>query len=222
MAAITLVALDMDGTLFDSREMVAGCYCRALAELRLPWPPPPLTAILPHIGKPIPQIMQAVFPQATATQQQAIAQTALGQIVAGIHRCEGTLYAGVPATLAALARTYRLAIVSNARPFYLAAILDTYGLRGHIGHVGSLADAPPGGDKRDILRQALASTGTAAAATVMVGDRAADYEAAQALGVRFVACRYGHGTPDEWPGAAAVIERIGDLPAALAALAGHA
>ena len=52
MPAITLVALDMDGTLYDSRALVANCYRQALAELCLPWPPPAVETILAHIGKP--------------------------------------------------------------------------------------------------------------------------------------------------------------------------
>lgn len=215
MAGIKLLALDMDGTLFDSRAMVAGCYRQALADLNLPWPPPAVAAILAHIGKPVPAIMQAVFPQASADQQREISLRGLELIVAAITRREGMLYDGVPEVLARLAADCRLAIVSNARPPYLEAILATYGLRGYFAHIGSIADAPPGGDKRDILRAALAAMRQAPAATVMVGDRAADYDAARALGLRFIGCRYGHGAPGEWPDADAVIDDIRDLPAAL-------
>ncbi len=215
-----LLAFDMDGTLFDSRSLVACCYAQTLRELDLPFPAPDAETILAHVGKPVTEIIATLFPQATAVQKQAVADRGLQHIVAAIRRGEGLVFPGTADTLRALsAAGHTLAIVSNARPPYLRAIIETHGIADLFVFLGSVADAPPGGSKADILRRALTETGFVSAQALMIGDRAADYDAARACGVRFVACRYGHGTPDEWPQAVVVLDAVTNLPAAVARFA---
>lgn len=57
------------------------------------------------------------------------------------------------------------------------------------------------------------------AQVVMIGDRASDVEAAQAVGCRFVGCDYSHGHGAEIAAAGPLVERFADLPATIAALA---
>ncbi len=89
----------------------------------------------------------------------------------------------------------RVALASNCRRTYMAAVQDGQGLRA-ISDWQFCLDSPGVGDKRDMLR--LAAESAAARRMVMVGDREPDHEAAEALGWPFVwrrndRCDLGHG-----------------------------
>jgi hypothetical protein len=112
---------------------------------------------------------------------------------------------GRPQTLRDLrSRGLRLAVASNGRTRYVETVLATYGL-GDLFLERVTADQV--GDKTAVLRAYIDRLGTTAAATVMIGDRASDVEAARAVGCRFIGCDYGHGHRDEIEG-----RRAGDQP----------
>jgi len=210
---ILLIALDMDGTLFDSTPLVGGCYRRTVAALELPVLPPTDEQLLACVGQPFKEIMRRVFPAATAEQQQQIANHALTLLVEEINNKKGIIFPGVTEVLSELvAQGKKLAIVSNGRPLYLDAILTTYDLKQYFGFVGSLMDVPAGGNKGDLLQLAIDQLGCRSVETIMVGDRESDFAAAQACGTRFIACSYGHGKPTEWPTADTVIDDFRKLP----------
>jgi len=50
----------------------------------------------------------------------------------------------------------------------------------------------------------------------MIGDRASDVEAAQAVGCRFIGCDYGHGYRHEIERAGPLVSRFADLPSVIA------
>jgi phosphoglycolate phosphatase-like HAD superfamily hydrolase len=50
---------------------------------------------------------------------------------------------------------------------------------------------------------------------IMVGDRASDVEAAQAIGCPFIGCDYGHGYREEIDGAGPIIATFAELPGAI-------
>ena len=69
-------------------------------------------------------------------------------------------------------------------------------------------------DKKAIVAEALATLGWDRAATVMVGDRAQDRDAARANGIRFIAAAWGFGSAEEHLGA----DHLASTPAELAGL----
>ena len=69
--------------------------------------------------------------------------------------------------------------------------------------------------KGDLLAHALAETGEDPARSVMVGDRHHDISAAAEVGMPSLAVRWGYGDETEWNGAAAVLDRVGELPDAV-------
>lgn len=216
---IRLAVFDVDGTLFDSGPLVAHCYARTIAELKLPVRPPTAAELLTQVGQPVTVIMERIFPTLSAEQRREVARLALEHLVAAIRRKEGHLYPGVETVLPRLAADgMRLAIVSNARPPYLDALLETYGLRECFSLVASLAQAGETGSKGDRLGKIIAFFKVPPAQTVMVGDREADWEAARRQGTHFIACRYGHAEPGELDGAPEGIARFADLPLLLSSL----
>ena len=84
-----------------------------------------------------------------------------------------------------------------------------------VGETSALARKPDAA----MLLATLDMLGAAPAEAVMVGDSAADVGAARAAGVPVVAVSFGYTTtPPHALGADAVIDRLRDLPAAIAAL----
>ena len=71
--------------------------------------------------------------------------------------------------------------------------------------------------KGDLLAYALEMTGEKASSSVMVGDRHHDMAAAQSVGMKSVAVRWGYGSADEWQDASAIIDYPAELTGAVAA-----
>ncbi len=74
--------------------------------------------------------------------------------------------------------------------------------------------------KGDLLAYALAETGEDPKRSVMVGDRHHDIAAAAEVGMPSLAARWGYGDEPEWTGAAAILDHVSALPAAVRALEG--
>jgi phosphoglycolate phosphatase len=72
--------------------------------------------------------------------------------------------------------------------------------------------------KGDLLTYALQQTGEDVQQSVMVGDRHHDIAAAQSVGMKSVAVRWGYGSEKEWDGCDAIIERPDELVSTLRAL----
>ena len=73
--------------------------------------------------------------------------------------------------------------------------------------------------KGDLLAYALAETGEVAGNSVMVGDRHHDMGAAAEVGMPSIAVRWGYGSPEDWTGAAALIDLPHHLPEAVEVIA---
>jgi len=120
-------------------------------------------------------------------------------------------------TLDALrARGVRLGVVTNGRTAMQTATIAALGLAGRFDSI--LISQAEGMRKPDraIFRRALARLGCAPSAAVFVGDHPeADIAGAARAGLRTVWRRTSSFSPPEAPDAA--IERLGELPAILAA-----
>jgi len=213
---IDLAAFDLDGVLYSSEPFLGEAYREAIANVNAARPGsfarvPSTGEILQHIGWPVPVILERLFPHVDDDAIALLHVETLDVICAHVARGDGVLYADVPATLGALhERGLRLAVASNGRSRYVETVLATYGL-GDLFLERVTADQV--GDKTAVLRAYIDRLGTTAAATVMIGDRASDVEAARAVGCRFIGCDYGHGHRDEIEGAGPVINRFADVAA---------
>lgn len=75
--------------------------------------------------------------------------------------------------------------------------------------------------KGDLLAYALDKTGETKEASVMVGDRHHDMGAAAEVGMPAIAVRWGYGSPEDWEGAAALIDHASELPTTVATILAH-
>ena len=107
---------------------------------------------------------------------------------------ENVIYAGIPDTVAELAkRGFKLGVCTSKRADYAAKIIDMFGLAGYFEFVD-------GGDvhvKKYQQLERLVANGIDASSAVMIGDRAVDIEAAATNSMRSVGVRWGFAESDE-------------------------
>ena len=181
---------------------------------------PSTREILDHIGWPVPQILARLFPDVDDAALQLLHAETLQVICGHVARGDGVLYPDVAETLRLLrGRGHVLAVASNGRTRYVETVLATYGLSA-LFEPRITADMV--GDKDAVLRAYLDRLANAPAATVMIGDRASDVDAARAVGCHFVGCDYGHGYRDEIAAAGPLVRRFADLPSVIEKLEGAA
>jgi phosphoglycolate phosphatase-like HAD superfamily hydrolase len=174
---------------------------------------PATREILDHVGWPVPVILARLFPNTDPAAVELLSIETLRVICARVARGEGTLFAGVSATLAHLRGLgLILAIASNGRLPYIEAVLSTYDIARYFIERVSVDGGTRPRSKADILRAYLQREERSPRQLVMVGDRASDVEAAQAVGCHFIGCDYGHGYREEIESAGPVVQSLAALP----------
>lgn len=206
---------DVDGTLFSSEGIIHTIYQRVFESYKArrgrPARTPTLEEIIAQVGKPVREIFAHLAPDLSEDERAEMSLGILHGLVVEISRGGGEHYAGAAATLHALAaRGYEFYSASNGRFPYIEAILKANGSFALFRDV-PVVDNQRIHNKAELVRHVLETYGIEPQAAALIGDRAADRDAALANGVPFIACRYGHGAPEEWTGAAAIV----DSPAAL-------
>ena len=217
-----LIAFDLDGVLYSAEPFLGEAYREAIANVNAQRPGsfprvPTTREILDHVGWPVPVILDRLFPDIEPAAVDLLSAETLHVIVAHVGRGEGTVFPGVADTLSRLqADGLTLVVASNGRRPYVEAVLHTFGLARYFADLIAV-DRVELMEKADLLRRYLVRHRLTPAQTVMVGDRASDVDAAQAVGCRFIGCDYGHGYRDEIAGAGLVVSAFDQLPGAITA-----
>jgi len=219
-----LIAFDLDGVLYSSEPFLGEAYREAITNVndRRPgsFPRVPETReILDHVGWPVPTILARLFPTVDPVAVELLFAETLTVIGKHVARGEGMLFPGVSDTLAHLRLAgFTLAVASNGRRHYVETVLATYGLARHFIELVSIDGSDRIKSKADILRVYLGHEQCSRTQLVMVGDRASDVEAAQAIGCHFIGCDYGHGHREEIAGVGPVVASFDALPPVIAAV----
>ena len=185
------ILFDLDGTLWDAVPQICAAWNLAIGRFGRPLPPLTAEQLYPCMGMLLPDIGRRLFPALDGEDRAAL--TALccdieNDYLAG-HG--GALYPGVAEEIPALARRYRLYIVSNCQEGYIEAFLASSGLGEHFSGFESAGHT--GLPKAENIR--LVAERESLAAPVYLGDTALDAAAAHAAGVPFVHAAYGFGAP---------------------------
>lgn len=215
------IVFDLDGTLIDSAPDLQAAINRILGQAGRP----PLTveAVKAMVGDGVPKLVERAF-AATGGLPDGMAAWA-ARFAEDYEKCGFPLTHPFAGTLAVLAQLHEaglpLALCTNKPQVATEEILERLGLARFFGAVIG-GDAVPGMRKPHPghLLAAIKALGVEPTRAVMVGDHLNDLSCARGAGMPVVLCAYGYSrTPVREMGADAVIERIEDLPAALAALA---
>ncbi|MBI3395421.1 MAG: HAD family hydrolase [Spirochaetia bacterium] len=219
---IKAVLFDVDGTLFSSEGIIHQVYgdefSRMKEERGRPAVLPTLPEIMQQIGKPVVTIFSNLAPDLTDEERSLLSNRVLDNLVKRIGAGEGEHYPKVTETLRAIRGAgYKIFAASNGRFRYVEAILKANETISCFDEIPVL-DNVRIKNKVELVQDTLVRHSIAAGQAVVVGDRAADRDAALSNNVRFVGCTYGHGSADELLGAAALIDEIARLPDALESL----
>ena len=187
---------DIDGTLWDSRSLVAEGYNRQLKQEGMAHLQITVETLKGLFGKPLPEIGRLLFTEipdmkqrealiyrCTASQEQFMAE----------NPCQ-VGYPQVAETLKELQKHHRLFIVSNSEKGYPELCMEKLGLTSFFeGHLCYGDTHTPKGETIRLLMQQYQIESAA-----YIGDTQGDYEASLYAGIPFIWASYGFGTPESF------------------------
>jgi phosphoglycolate phosphatase len=213
--ASRLCILDCDGTLVDSHHGITTVMAETFASHGLPRPEPAQVVAL--IGLPLKAAIAALLEGSDQGLVATAAETY--RTIYGRRRREGTLqeplYPGVLQALDELVREgWLLALATGKSHAGALATLDSHRLTARFSSIQT-ADSAASKPAPDMIFNAIAETGSAPEATVMIGDTAFDMLMAANAGVAGIGVSWGyHPQDDLWSaGAWAVLQAAEDLVA---------
>jgi phosphoglycolate phosphatase len=203
--------LDLDGTLVDSVPDIAAALNRTLEKRGLAPFTDRETALM--VGDGSDRLLARAFEARGAVPDEA----ALPELVADYAANASVatrLFPGVPEMLATMRENgWMLAVCTNKLEAPARALLEDFGIMDLMAGVGGADKVPARKPDPAHLLVTLTAIGGDAARAVMLGDHANDVKAARAAGMPAIFAGWGYGPPAMAEGAAAVAERVQDVPA---------
>jgi phosphoglycolate phosphatase len=208
-----LIALDLDGTLEDSRRDMTAVARRVRAQLKLPARSD--DAILPWVNKGMEQLYRACFDDYLTGDDAKIEK--VRQLYEADYfdhvAIETVLYPGIAGAVEQLAALGTLACVTNKPERISWRLLEVLGISKFFSAVIGGDTCQKGKPDPMVLEAAARRCGfdKKPARTVMIGDTAADLNMGRAFGAVTIWCAWGYASE---PGAPAdhVAKRPDDLP----------
>ena len=203
---------DIDGTLWDSRALVAEGYNIQLKAEGYDHLCVDAETLRPLFGKVMTEIADAILASIPAEHRYDLMERCMETENRYLHENECRIgYAGVKETLEELAKKYRLFIVSNSQCGYPDLCVQKLG----ISHLieGHLCFGDTGRSKGYTILELMRRHGIENA--VYIGDTQGDYEATVVAGIPFIFAAFGFGSPEQF---VARVEDFRDLPQVLETL----
>ena len=200
---------DIDGTLWDSRAIVAKGYNDYLLEIGRPDLQVDAEYLKTLFGKTMTEIADIMLASIPTPERYDVMQGCMDREDEFLHHdpCD-IAFPGVKETLAELQKSYRLFIVSNAQCGYPELMMDKLGIHHHFE--GWMCFGDTGLPKGDTIRILMERHGIEDA--IYIGDTQGDLEASRRAGIPFLFCRFGFGTPESFD---ASIDSFDQLPKVL-------
>ncbi len=196
---------DIDGTLWDSRALVAEGYNIQLRSEGLAHLCVTAEDFLPLFGKVMTEIADVIFATIPAPERYALMERCMDTENRYLHDDPCRIgYPGVRETMEALSKDHRLFIVSNSQQGYPELCIRKLGLEGLVAGHKCFGDT---GTEKALTIRALMDEHHIESA-VYIGDTQGDLEAAQGAGIDFIFAAYGFGEPVRYD---AKIHRFEDL-----------
>ena len=197
---------DIDGTLWDSRAIVAKGYNDYLIEVGRPDLQVDAEYLKTLFGKTMTEIADIMLCSIPQPQRYDVMLGCMAREDEFLHNDPCNIaFPGVKETLEKLKESYRLFIVSNAQCGYPELMMDKLGIR-HLME-GWMCFGDTGLPKGDTIRILMERHGITDA--VYIGDTQGDLEASCRAGIPFIFCTFGFGNPERYD---AKIDAFSDLP----------
>ena len=188
---------DIDGTLWDTRAIVARGYNVELEKMGRPDLFLTAEYLTSLFGKTAQEIADVIFADYPAGERLGLIMRCM-ETERAVMRADPCRvdFPGVRETLAELKKQYRLFVVSNCECGYPEIMMEKLGLgdlfEGHLCH------GDTGLPKGDTILALMERHGIEDA--VYIGDTQGDLEASRRAGIPFIFCAYGFGSPESWDG----------------------
>lgn len=201
---------DIDGTLWDSRALVAQGYNLQLRREGLAHLCVTAEDLRPLFGKVMTEIADAILPSVPPERRYDVMARCMETENRYLAENECRIgYDGVRETLENLAKSHRLFLVSNAQKGYCELCMEKLGLTALFS--GHLCFGDTGTEKGQTIRRLMREHAISSA--VYIGDTQGDLEATRVAEIPFIYASYGFGSPETCD---ARIDDIRQLPAVLA------
>ena len=202
---IDSLIFDIDGTLWDSRALVAEGYNIQLKKEGLDHLCVTAEDLKPLFGKVMTEIADVILASIDPKDRYDLMERCMETENNYLFENECKIgYPGVMETVAQLSKQYRLFIVSNSQCGYPELCMDKLGLTPYIE--GHMCFGDTGTSKGKTIRTLMEKYNVQNCA--YIGDTQGDYEATVEADVPFIWATYGFGTPD---GYAAKIDKFEEL-----------
>lgn len=182
---------DIDGTLWDSRALVAEGYNLQLRAEGLDHLCTNAEVLRGLFGKVMTEIGDVLFEEIPVPERYRLMERCMARENRYLEENPCRIgYPGVQETLEQLAKTHRLFIVSNSQQGYPELCMQKLGVE-HL-FAGHLCFGDTGTEKGLTIRSLMERYGVRDA--VYIGDTEGDETAANVAGIPFVHCRFGFGS----------------------------
>lgn len=191
---MTGIIFDIDGTIWDSSEVIADTYTRIIKEY-LNKDNIHITGsdIKRNLGKTIDDFFEGVFFMLSREETSIIAEHCLGSVNDALIQNPAPMFDGAADTIRKLSEEYPIYIVSNCSVGYIEALLEGTGLAPYV--TDHLSNGATGKSKGENIRILMEKNQLDKA--VYIGDTQGDYEACLYAGIPFIWAEYGFGNvPD--------------------------
>ena len=196
---------DIDGTLWDSRALVAEGYNIQLKAEGLEHLFINAEILRPLFGKVMTEIADVILASIPAEERYDLMERCMNTENEYLHQNECRIgYPKVKETMAELAKKHRLFIVSNSQCGYPELCIQKLGLDDYIS--GHLCFGDTGTEKGETIRRLMEHHSITNAC--YIGDTQGDCDAADKAGIPFIFAAYGFGTPSHYE---SKIEKFEDL-----------
>ena len=196
---------DIDGTLWDSRALVAEGYNLQLVDEGHPELCVTAEDLKPLFSKVMTEIADRILSSIPESRRYGLMARCMERENRHLQEDPCPIgYPGVAETLELLSRRCRLFIVSNSQQGYPELCMEKLGIARLIEDHLCFGDTGTG--KGQTIRTLIQRCGIGPCA--YVGDTQGDYEAAREAGIPFLWCSYGFGTPEAFDGK---LEQFSDL-----------
>lgn len=199
------IILDIDGTIWNTTGVVSGAWNKAIADCGYDAALTDPASLQKEFGKPMNVIADDLWPNLTQEQKDILMEKCCQREQEAIkENQEDIAYPKVRQTIEALAKKFKLYIVSNCQSGYIELTAQKNKIADFIKDHECYGDTGMG--KADNLRDLVRRNGIKA--PVYVGDTQGDADACREAGVKFVFASYGFGSVQEF---AAKVDRFDQL-----------
>ena len=196
---------DIDGTLWDSRQLVAEGYNIQLKQEGYDHLCVDAETLRPLFGKVMTEIADAILGSIEPPERYALMERCMKTENDYLFQNECRIgYPKVKETLEELSKKYRLFIVSNSQCGYPELCISKLGLGDYIE--GHMCFGDTGTSKGKTIQTLMEKHNIGSC--IYIGDTQGDLEACKEAGIPFIFCAYGLGQADSWDAKIDAIEEL--------------